>query len=163
MSHAVKTPLLLALLTAVAALAAGCNLTTADRQIRERIASIRTAILAERVEGIFEFGTPDWVFVAPDGKRYDRDAYRARTTKLFADVQIESLDTQVISLTTEGPRAEVWIEQTMVREETDAAGARARWKVTYREKQDWFDTAARGWLVGRVEVIDPRREKLPAR
>lgn len=163
MSHAVKTPLLLALVAATAALLAGCNLTTPDRQIRERIASIRAAILAERVDGIFEFGTPDWAFVAPDGKRYDREAYRARTAKLFADVQIESLETKVISLTAQGPRAEVWIEQAMVREETDASGARARWKVTYREKQDWFKTDARGWLVGRVEVIGPRREKLPPR
>jgi ketosteroid isomerase-like protein len=163
MSIAVKTPLLLALVAAVAVFAAGCSALAPERQIRDRIAAIREAILAERVDGIFEFGTPDWVFVAPDGKNYDRDAYRGRTTKLFAEVTIESLATEVTSISPDGPRAEVWIRQTMVREEADPAGGRARWQVSYRERQEWFKTTTRGWLVARVQVIDPRREKLSPR
>lgn len=144
-----------------AAVLAGCSGMLAEKQIRERIFSIREAILAKRAEGIVEFGTPDWHFAGPDGKTYDRAAYLVRTAKLFSGIEIESLDTHIDSCLMFNERAEVMLTQTMVRIETDAVGARARWKVRYREKQEWVETRARGWLVTSVMVFQPEREKLP--
>lgn len=140
---------------------AGCSGLMAEKQIRERIFSIRASILAKRAEGIVEFGTPDWRFDGPDGKSYDRAAYLARTARLFAGIEIESLDTHIDSCRMRDARAEIMLTQTMVRIETDAAGVRARWKVRYREKQEWVETRTRGWLVTSVMVFHPEREKLP--
>ena len=141
---------------------AGCAAPRAEDQIRERLLSIRAAILAERVEGIFAFGTADWAFLAPDGTRFDREAYRARTEQLFARIAVESLDTAVESIRAQDGRAEVRLVQTMVRAETDAAGRTGRWRVRYAEVQDWVDTPGRGWLVAQVRVLNPSREELPA-
>lgn len=161
MNIAVRAPLLLVALLAVAAFFSGCETPAADAQIRARIASIREAILAERAAGIVEFGTPDWRFVAADGQAFDRAAYLERVEKLFAGIEIESLETRVERVDERGARAEVELVQIMVRRETDAAGERARWKVRYREQQEWVMTATRGWLVARVKVYSSQREKLP--
>lgn len=161
MNLTARAPFLLASFV-LALVFAGCGSSwTAEKQIRERIASIRASILAKRAEGIVEFGTPDWRFETAEGKSFDRAAYLARTTQLLAGIEIESLDTRIDSCLFSGPRAEVMLTQTMVRVETDATGTRARWKVTYREKQEWVDTPARGWLVTSVMVFHPEREKLP--
>ncbi len=133
-----------------------------ETQIRARLASIREAILAKRVEGIFEFGTPDWTFVGPDGKRFDRDAYRARTTKLFAEIGIDSLETNIERVDVRRDQAEVRLTQVMVRTERDATGATTRWRVTYQETQEWIETPARGWLVVSVKVHNPQRVAWPA-
>lgn len=161
---AVRTPFLFAAVAAALFSLAGCKSSapSGEDQIRARIASIREAILVKRVEGVFEFGTPDWVFVGPDGKSYNKDAYRVRTTKLFSEIEIESLETEVTQVTIDDVRADVWIRQSMIRKETDANGERARWRVTYREKQEWFESRTRGWLVSRVEVVNPQREKISA-
>jgi ketosteroid isomerase-like protein len=153
-------PLLAGALLALAL--AGCAAPRAEDLIRERLMAIRAAILAERVEGIFEFGTPDWAFVAPDGTRFDRTSYRARTEQLFARIGIESLDTAVESVRVRDGRAEVRLVQTMVRTETGADGRAARVRVRYAEVQDWVDTPGRGWLVAQVRVLSPSREELPA-
>lgn len=161
MNIAVRAPLLSVAWLAVAAVFSACATPAADRQIRERIASIRSSILAERAEGIVEFGTPDWRFVSADDKAFDRAAYLQRVEKLFAGIEIESLETQVERVDERGARAEVELVQIMVRRETDAAGERARWEVRYRESQEWVKTATRGWLVARVKVYASQREKLP--
>ena len=161
MNIAVRAPLLLVAWLTVTVFFSGCETPTADRQIRGRIASIRAAILAERAEGIVEFGTPDWRFVGADGQVFDRAAYRARVEKLFAGIEIESLETTIESVREHGGRAEVELVQIMVRHETDAAGGRTRWKVRYRESQEWVKTELRGWLVARVQVYSSQWEKLP--
>lgn len=159
MSISARAPLLFFAAFFAALAFGGCTAQSrADAQIRERLASIRTSILAKRVDGIFEFGTPDWTFVGPDGKSFDRTAYRARTTKLFADIGIESLETKIESVSIQGSRADVRLTQTMVRTERDASGAATRWRVTYQEAQEWIETPARGWLVVRVNVHNPKRE-----
>jgi len=139
----------------------GCSSIYGERQIRERIFSIREAILAKRAEGIVEFGTPDWRFDGSDRQSYDRAAYLVRTKKLFADIQIESLETHIDRVDVRDSRAEVALTQTMVRTEKDATGAPVRWKVRYHEKQEWVATPSRGWLVAHVSVFAPEREKLP--
>lgn len=159
-----RAPLFLAGFAAVigAVLLAACanGLTFgSDREIRDRIGQIRAAILAKRAEGIVEFGTPDWTFHGSDGKAYDRTGYLERTRALFERVEIESLQTKITSVDIDGARATVQLRQTMVRTETDAAGGRARWKVVYLEGQEWVKTS-RGWLVARVQVFTPKREKL---
>lgn len=140
----------------------GCAQLSAEKQIRERIASIRGAILAERADGIVEFGTPDWRFHTPDGQRFDRAAYLERTKKLFAEIDVESLDTRIDRVDTHEERAEVALTQTLVRLETDAAGVRTRWKMKYGERQEWVFTRDRGWLVAHVAILyRPIRERLP--
>ena len=161
MNIAVRAPLPFVAFLAALAVLSGCATPHADRQIRERIASIREAILAERAAGIVEFGTPDWRFVSADDKAFDRAAYLQRVEKLFAGIEIESLETRVERVDERGARAEVELVQIMVRRETDAAGERARWKVRYRESQEWVKSATRGWLVARVKVYSSQREKLP--
>lgn len=131
-----------------------------ETQIRDRIASIRTAILAKDVEGIFRWGTPDWRFHAPDGKTYDRDAYRERTTKLFSTVEIESLDTEIFHVALSGVHAEVGLRQTMVRAENSASGTRVRWRVKYTEAQEWVRVAD-GWRVASVRVTSLTRDQAP--
>lgn len=135
-------------------------MTPDETQIRERIASIRTAILAKDVEGIYRWGTPDWAFKGPDGKIYDRAAYRVRTAKLFARVQIESLETQVRNVTLTNEYADVWLQQTMIRIETAADGTRERWRVTYPESHQWVKVAD-GWHVVQVQIVSVKREQLP--
>ncbi len=163
MNIAARAPLLF-LAAVFAALAfSGCTLPVSpEKQIRARLASIRESILAKRVDGIFEFGTPDWTFVGPDGKSFNRAAYRERTTKLFAEIGIESLETNIETVDVRRGQAEVRLTQVMVRTERDATGATARWRVTYQETQDWVETEARGWLVVRVRVYNPKRTALPA-
>lgn len=159
MNITVRTPWLFLGLMGLLAALGGCSNAAVEQQIRERIGSIREAILARRAEGIVEFGTPDWIFVAPDGKSFDRVAYLERTKKLFGSVVIESLDTHIDRIERHDSRAEVWLTQTMVRVETDAAGVRTRWRVRYQERQDWFETRERGWLVGRVTILSPPERK----
>jgi hypothetical protein len=149
-------------LVATGLLLPGCGSSSAGggaREIRARIAAMRDAILAERPEGIVQFATPDWTFHAPDGRAYDRAAYLERTGKFFRDIEIESLQTAVLSIDVARERAEVQLKQTLVRVETDAAGVRARWRVTYRETQEWVHSS-RGWLVARVRVYLPERVPL---
>jgi len=163
MNIARRAPFLLVAWLTVAAIFSGCMMSVAEVQIRERIASIRSAILAKRAEGIVEFGTPDWSFRTADGKAFDRAAYLARVEKLFAEVEIESLDTKVERVFAGNGRAEVELVQTMVRTEPEGAGARTRWKVSYREHQEWVRSPTRGWLVVSVQVYNSTREKLPPR
>lgn len=136
-------------------------LTPDDAQIRERIESIRSAIMAKEVEGIFRWGTPDWKFRAADGKTYDRAAYRERTTKLFTQIEIESLTTKVTHVDLQGVRAQVRLNQEMVRREVDAGGKATRWRVTYPEEQEWVKVAD-GWRVVRVSVFMVKREPVAA-
>lgn len=133
-----------------------------ERQIRERIALIREAILAKQAEGIMRHGTPDWTFIAPDGKTFGREAYLERTRSLFQSVTIESLKTEIRYVTVRGDRAELQLSQDMVRTEGDATGQPTRWRVTYQEIQEWV-RAADGWHVARVQVFTPKREPLPLR
>ncbi len=130
-----------------------------DRQIRERIGSVREAILAKRAEGIVQYATPDWTYRGPDGKSCDRGGYIERTRKHFSTVEVETLQTDIGSIDINGDRAAVRIRQTMVRTETDPAGAIARWRVSYDESQEWRRTS-RGWLVARVQMHAPARERL---
>lgn len=164
MNLAVRAPFVLYLVGCALSLA-GCTgvarvLSPDHAQIRERIATIRAAILTKDVEGIFRWGTPDWSFTAPDGRVYDRTAYRERTTKLFAAVEIESLETDVRQVHVDGVHADVWLQQTMVRTETDASGTRTRWRVTYGEDQEWVRVSD-GWRVVGVKVIGMKRDKVP--
>ena len=140
----------------------------AEAQIRERIASIREAILAKRAEGIVQWGTTDWSFAPGDGKTYDRAAYLQRAKDLFArTVAIESLETVVDRVAVAGATAEVEITQTMVRRERPADrpvdGPVTRVRLYYRERQAWVRAAAGDWRVRRVEFIAPaeRRELDP--
>lgn len=134
----------------------------AERQIRERIALIRESILARNAEGIVRHGTPDWSFITPDGARVDRTGFIERTRRLFANSEIESLQTDIFAVSVHGERANVQLRQQMVRTEKDAAGQSQRWRVTYREGQEWVRTTE-GWCVARVEVYSPTREALPLR
>lgn len=144
-------------------LLAGCSQLAPEKQIRERIAAMGDAIRAERAEGILEFATPDWLFDASDGRTYDRAAHLERTKQLFAGNEIEALHTRLDRFDRHDARMEVWLTQTMVREETDREGNRTRWRLVYRERQDWVETRSRGWLVARVVLLHtPERTKLLA-
>jgi hypothetical protein len=162
MNLTARAPLLFVGVVLLAASVVGCSQLSAEKQIRERIASIREAIMAERPEGIIEFGTPDWRFDTPDGQRFDRASYLERTRKLFAEIDIESLDTRIDRIDRHDARTEVTLTQTLVRVETDAAGVRTRWKMKYGERQEWIWTRDRGWLVAHVGILyRPIREALP--
>lgn len=138
----------------------------AEAQIRERIASIRAAIVAKSAEGIVRWGTADWSFTGADGQTYDRAGYLRRTAGLFAQVeQIESLQTMVDRVAVRGGEADLELTQTMVRRErpAEAGGAGKRWWLRYREHQVWVFRGADGWRVRRVEFIGaPERRELPA-
>ena len=125
-----------------------------DNQIRERIASIRTAILALQQEGIVRWGTSDWSFTGPDGKSFNQASYLIRTRGLFARVvTIDSLDTHVDRLDVQGDTAAVEITQTMVRHEREAAtGKILHLHLRYRESHTWVRTDD-GWRVRRVAFI----------
>lgn len=164
MNLTVRAPFLLVGAVLCAAGLAGCSGLAAEKQIRERIASIRDAILAERAEGVVEFATPDWHFDTPDLKQFDRTTYVERTRKLFADIDVESLETRIDRVDYLGERAEVMLTQTLVRVETDAAGVRSRWKLKYSERQEWILSRDRGWLVAHVTILyHPKRAALPNR
>ena len=164
MNFSARAPFLFFAIGCAVALAGCAGLAQAlnpdEAQIRDRIASIRTAILAKEVEGIFRWGTRDWTFKTPDGKTFDRAAYRERTAKMFAQVQIESLETEVRSVTISENHADVWLQQTMVRTETAADGTRTRWRVIYPESHEWVKVAD-GWRVSRVAILSMKREALP--
>jgi ketosteroid isomerase-like protein len=163
MNLTARAPFLFIGVVLFAAGVVGCSQFTAEKQIRERIASIREAILAERAEGIVEFSTPDWRFDTPDRKTFDRSAYLERTRKLFAEIDVESLDTRIDRVDYFGERAEVALTQTIVRIEKNATGAATRWKTRYRETQEWVLTRDRGWLVAHVTILyHPKREALPS-
>lgn len=145
--------------------AAGCATahSTAETQIRARLASIRSAILAREPEGIVRWGTADWTFTGPDGKAFDRTAYLVRTRDLFARVvSIDALDTHVDLVDVQGDAATVEITQTMRRHERDAATGRvAHLQLRYRERQAWL-RAADGWRVRSVSFLGPpERLELP--
>ena len=143
-------------LTLLTLLVAGCvsPAQQADRQIRERIASIRNAILALQPEGIVRWGTPDWSFTGPDGKSFDQASYLVRTRGLFARVvKVDSLDTHVDRLDVKGDTAAVEITQTMERHEREAAtGKILHLRLRYRESHTWVRTDD-GWRVRRVAFI----------
>jgi len=152
-------------------LAAGCagpgsaasRLRRDEAEIRAGIASIREAILARDTAGILRVATADWRFTGPDGKVYDRAAYRVRTEALFARIErIESLDTQVGSVAVHGDRADVELTQTMVRRERATPGAGpARWWLRYRERHVWRRTPG-GWRAQSVAFLAaPERKTLP--
>lgn len=144
-------------------LLAGCSQFAPEKQIRDRVAAMGDAIRAERAEDILEFATPDWHFDASDGRTYDRAAYLERTRQLFAGTEIEALDTRLDRFDRHDSRLEVWLTQTLVRLETDRDGSRTRWRLVYRERQDWVETRSRGWLVARVVLLHPpERTKLLA-
>lgn len=141
----------------------GCSHGAPEKQIRERIAAIGDAIRAERAEEIVEFATPDWHFDTSDGRTYGRAAYPERTKQLFADNEVEALHTRIDRFERHDSRVEVWLLQTVVRVETDGDGNHTRWRLVYRERQDWVETRSRGWLVARVVLLHaPERTKLLA-
>lgn len=137
-----------------------------EAQIRERVASIREAILAKSASGIVRWGTADWSFAPADGQSYDRDAYLRRTEALFARIEeIESLETRVDRVTVHDEVAEVEITQTMVRRERPADRPRdgkvSRVWLHYREHQMWVRVAPGDWRVRRVEFMGvPERREL---
>jgi ketosteroid isomerase-like protein len=145
----------------VAALAAvvatsGCTqpAAQADQQIRERIASIRTAILERRAEGIVHWGTDDWSFTGPDGKSVDKAAYLERAKGLMQRVvSVDSLETKVDQVVVHGETADVEITQTMERHEREAAtGNVLHLRLRYREHHVWV-RASDGWRVKSVAFI----------
>lgn len=145
----------------------GCASTGADagRQIRERIASIRTAILAKEPEGIIRWGTDDWTFVGPDGKAYDQAAYLVRARDLFNRiVTVDALDTKVDKIVVQGDTAEVEITQTMERHERDAAtGKVLHLRLRYRETHVWIRTGGE-WRVRSVAFLGtPERTEIGGR
>lgn len=145
-------------------LLAGCTTPAqrAETQIRERIASIRTAILERRAEGIVEWGTEDWSFTGPEGTRFDKAAYLARTRGLFDRVvAIDSLDTHIDTVAVHGATAEVELTQTMERHEREATSVvLSHLRLRYREHHDWVRTPD-GWRVRTVRFIgQPERTVL---
>lgn len=128
--------------------------TGAEAQIRERIASIRAAILARQPEGIVAWGTDDWAFTGPDGVAVDKAAYLVRARALMARVDaVDALTTDVDRLDVHGTTADVEITQHQERHERDAAtGAVTHLRLRYREHHVWVLTAD-GWRVRRVTFI----------
>lgn len=143
----------------------GCmTLPSPETEIRSRLASIRTAILARNADGIVHWGTPDWTLVAADGTSHTRDSYLVRARALFERIEkVDSLETAVDRLDVRGDTAEMEITQTMVRHERDAATARRlHLRLRYRERQTWVKTAD-GWRVRQVLFLgQPERTELPA-
>ncbi len=141
---------------ALAGLLAGCVLMAprAEDQIRERIYSIRDSIRAKQAEGIVRWGTDDWSFTGPDGRRYDRAAYLVRARGLFErTVSVDSLETAVDRIELRGDRAEVEITQRMERHERDpATGGVQHVRLLYREHHDWVK-GADGWRVRTVRFL----------
>ncbi len=135
------------------------------QEIAGKIAGIRDAILAKSAEGIVRPGTDDWSFTGPDGVKFDRKGFVARTEALFARVvAIESLTTDVDRIAFASPTAaEVEITQTMVRSERAAdTGAVTRLWLRYRERHAWVRTPT-GWRVRTVEFVGtPERRVLAA-
>ncbi len=134
----------------------------AGEQIPTRLADIRAAILARNAEGIVRWGTEGWHVVDRSGAIVDREAYLTRTRALFARIEIESLDTKIDRIDANGKEATVEITQTMVRREKDpTTGKTQRWRVHYRERQQWT-LGPDGWRVAQVAFIgDSDRRELP--
>lgn len=139
---------------------------SAEQEIRGKIASIREAIVAKSAAGIVRHGTPDWTFTGPDGVTFDRERYLVRTEALFARiVAIESLQTTVDRVDIlSSDVADIEITQIMVRSErAPQTGAVSRLSLRYREQHRWIRTAD-GWRVQKVSFIGtPERTVLPAR
>ncbi|MEI6670040.1 MAG: nuclear transport factor 2 family protein [Acidobacteriota bacterium] len=151
------------LVVVVGLVACGSSRTRDENQIRERIASIRTAIVAKQAEGIVRWGTDDWTFTGPDATAYDKTAYLARTQALMARiVNVDALDTHVDRIDLRGDTADVEITQTMERHERDASTANVlHVRLRYREHHVWV-RASDGWRVKSVSFIGtPERELLP--
>lgn len=154
------------------ALLAGCvhsGAGAAADEIRAHIREIRGAILAKDAVGIVRFGTAGWRFTGPEGTTYDRAAYLARTTALFARIEaIESLDTHIDRIDVSGDRADVELTQTMIRRERGEAGgagetggAVTRVWLRYREHHVWR-RLPEGWRVASVAFLGaPERKILP--
>ena len=161
-----RTAVLVAVAVAAAAtIGAACagRRPAPDRQIRERLASIRTAILEKNADGIVRWGTDDWQFVGADGRAAGKADYVASARALMARiVAIDRLDTTVDRIDVHGDTADVGITQAMERRErVPATGAVQRLRLRYREQQQWV-LAADGWRVRRVALAGPaERTVLP--
>jgi hypothetical protein len=131
----------------------------ADTQIRERVASIRDAILAKNAEGVVKWGTDDWEMRAADGTRFDRSSYLTRTKALMDRVaSIDSLTTTIDSLVVNANEATVEITQLMERHERPASGGAVQHvRLKYRERHTWV-RATDGWRV-RLVVMLPGAER----
>jgi hypothetical protein len=147
------------LAAALLLMAAGGQPSQAELQIRERIASIRAAILARQAEGIVRWGTPDWQMIAADGTRYDKAAYLVRARALMDRiVTVDSLTTAIDAVATTPTDATVELTQTMERHERDAAsGAVVHLRMKYRERHTWVKTDD-GWRV-KVVLMLPGAER----
>jgi ketosteroid isomerase-like protein len=135
-----------------------------EREIRERIFSIRDAIRVKNAEGVVHWGTDDWSFTGPDGKSFDRPGYLARTRELFTRiVSIDSLETTIDSIAIDGATAAVEITQRMERQERNGTtGLIERVRLLYRERHEWRKTGD-GWRVRAVRFIGTlQRTVIPA-
>lgn len=143
----------------------GCATAGADRaqrQISERIESIRLAILAQQPEGIVRWATADWRLHAADGKSYTREAYLARTRELFARIErVDALRTSVDRIDVTGDTATVEITQAMERHEREAGtGRRLHLRLRYRERHTWVRVDGE-WRVREVRFLgSPDRVEL---
>jgi hypothetical protein len=137
-----------------------------EQQIRDRIDSIRRAIIARQAEGIVRWGTDDWSFTGPDGVSVDKAAYLIRARALMDRiVTVDALDTTVDRIDIHGRTADVEITQVMERHERDPEhGTVVHLKLRYREHHEWV-RASDGWRVKTVSFIGaPERTVLsPAR
>jgi len=134
----------------------------AEKQIRERIATIRTSILAKEPEGIIRWGTDDWTFVGPDGNAYNKATYLVRARDLFNRiVTVDALDTQVDKIVVQGAAAEVEITQTMERHERDTStGKILHLRLRYRERHTWVRVDGE-WRVRSVSFLGaPERTEI---
>jgi hypothetical protein len=141
--------ILLALIAPAASRAAG-----PEQQIRDRIDSIRRAIIARQAVGIVRWGTDDWLFTGPDGVSVDKTTYLTRARALMDRiVTVDALETTVDRVDVRGDTADVEITQAMERHERDAAnGTIVHLKLRYRERHEWI-RASDGWRVRRVSFI----------
>jgi hypothetical protein len=130
--------------------------------IRNGIAAIRQAIMDRDAAGIVARATPDWSFTGADGVTYDREGFITRTKALFdRTIALESLTTDIDSITPRDGFAEVEITQTLTRRERTTEGGEQRVRVRYRERQEWVE-ATDGWRVRKVNFLGaPERTILP--
>ena len=125
-----------------------------EQQIRDRIDSIRRAIIARQAEGIVRWGTDDWSFTGPDGVSVDKATYLARARGLMDRiVTVDALETTVDRIDIHGRTADVEITQAMERHERDADhGTVVHLTLRYRERHAWVRTSD-GWRVKTVSFI----------
>lgn len=125
-----------------------------EGQIRERLFSIRAAILAKDASGIVRWGTDDWTFVDQAGQAFDRAAYLVRAKGLFDRiVAVDALDTHIDRIAIQGAEAQVEITQTMERHEREAGSGRVQHvRLRYREAQTWV-LVTEEWRVRRVAFV----------